>query len=95
MSLRAGIAAPLTAGAEAASHIEVVRAHLPNELRPHVVNYLIRPGELVLFAETAAWATRLRLAACEAAAAGAFTALPGIAAPPRITVRVTPQRARR
>jgi hypothetical protein len=92
ISIKAGIAGPATAGAQPASHIDVVRGHLPDELRAHVVNCLIRPGEIVLFADTAVWATRVRLAACEAAAAGAFAALPGIAAPPRVTVRVTPHR---
>lgn len=92
---RAGIATPAAAGAAAVSHIEMVRAHLPNELREHVMNCLIRPGEVVLFADTAAWATRLRMAACEAAAAGAFTNLPEISGTPRITVRVTPARAAR
>jgi len=91
ISLRAGIVSP----AAAASHIDVVRAALPEELRAHVVNCLIRPGEVVIFAGAAAWATRLRLAACEAASAGAFTDLPGITAPARITVRVTPPRAMR
>ena len=95
ISLRAGIVQPVAAGIASASHIDVVRARLPEELRAHVVNCLIRPGEVVIFAAAAAWATRLRLAACEAAAAGAFTELPGITAQPRITVRITPQRAMR
>jgi hypothetical protein len=95
ISQRAGLAGPATAGLQPGSHIDVVRAHLPNELRAHVVNCLIRPDEVVLFADTAAWATRVRLAACEAAAAGAFIQLPGITARARITVRITPQRGTR
>jgi hypothetical protein len=95
ISQRAGIALPPAAGVAAVSHIEMVRAHLPNDLRAHVVNCLIRPGEVVLFADTAAWATRLRMAACEAADAGAFSDLPEIKGTARITVRVTPVRAAR
>ncbi|MFO1502475.1 MAG: hypothetical protein U1F39_01525 [Steroidobacteraceae bacterium] len=81
---------PGRAGApgDGAPHIDVVRAGLPETLRPHLVTCLLRPEEIVLFAASAAWATRLRLAAVEAAEAGAFDA---ICASPRITVRITPQ----
>ena len=64
------------------------------ELRAHLVNCLLRPGEIVLFADTAVWATRLRLAGCEAAAGGGFAELPGVGSGARITVRVTPPRGR-
>lgn len=94
ISQKSGVVPPATAGAATASHIEVIRAQLPVELREHLVNCLLRPGEVVLFADTATWATRLRLAACEAAAAGALAALPGVEVTARITVRVTPPRLR-
>lgn len=75
--------------------IEIVRGALPDGLRPHVLDCLMRPGELVLFTDAAAWATRLRMAACEAAANGAFSSLPaGTAAAPKITVRVAAGRGR-
>ncbi|HXC58146.1 MAG TPA: hypothetical protein VN645_02455 [Steroidobacteraceae bacterium] len=95
ISQKSGVVPPATAGAATASHIDVVRAQLPEELRAHLVNCLLRPGEVVLFADTAAWATRLRLAGCEAAAAGALAALPGVEVDSRITVRVTPPRLKR
>jgi len=70
------------------SHIEVIRAGLPDGLRAHVTACLLRPGEWVLFADAAVWATRLRMAACEALAQGGFRGLPAQSPPPRITVRV-------
>src|SRR5689334_24291580 len=73
---RAGVVPPAPAGAAPGSHIDVVRAHLPQELRAHVVNCLSRTDEVVLFADAAAWATRIRLAAGDAAATGAVTSLP-------------------
>ena len=80
----------------AASHIahvtllDLVRGELPEDLRAHVLDCLLRPGELVLFADAAAWAARIRLAACEAAANGGLSNLPaGGTAPARITVRVS------
>jgi hypothetical protein len=69
----------------------VVRAGLPAQLQAHLVTCLLRPGEIVLFAESAAWAARLRVAAAEAAQSGAFDAIAG--ANPRITVRITPPMA--
>lgn len=81
----------------APSHNDVILAGLPEELRPHLVTSLLRPGEIVLFAASATWATRLRVAAAEAAEAGAFTGLAGLAGgpTPRITVRVSPRIERR
>ena len=70
------------------SHIDAIRAGLPDSLRPHVTACLLRPGEWVLFADAAVWATRLRLAACEVMAQGGFAALLSGSPPPRITVRV-------
>jgi len=72
----------------ALSHIEAIRAGLPDALRSHVTACLLRPGEWVLFADAAVWATRLRMAACEAMAQGGFEALLSGSPPPRITVRV-------
>jgi hypothetical protein len=67
----------------------VVRAGLPAEYRPHLITCLLKAGEIVLFAESAAWAARLRVAAFEAAQSGAFAGICG--AEPRITVRVAPR----
>jgi hypothetical protein len=89
ISQKSGIAPPPVAGAGGGpSHIDVVRAGLPDELRPHLVTCLVKPAEIVLFVESANWAARLRAAAVEAGEADAFG---GIAGPnPRITVRITP-----
>lgn len=82
---------PLEAPAAGASHIDVIRAGLPVELRPRLVTCLLKPAEIVLFVESAAWATRLRVAAVEASETGAFAGLSG--PNPRITVRVSPRAA--
>jgi hypothetical protein len=44
-----------------------VRQLLPEELRVHLVEVLEKPGELVLFTDSAAWAGRLKLAASDLA----------------------------
>lgn len=61
------------------SLIEQVRKSLPEELRQHLVEVLEKPGELVLFADSAVWAGRLKLAVPE---------LSGVLAGRRQTVRV-------
>ena len=92
ISQKTGVVPPPPAGsAGGASHIDVVRAGLPAELQAHLVTCLLKPAEIVLFAESAAWAARLRVAAGEAAQSGAFDAIAG--ANPRITVRITPPMA--
>ena len=62
--------------------IDQLRAQLPRELQPHLAGCLEKPGELVLFVESAAWATRLKLYVAE---------LPALAAGRRCTVRVMPR----
>lgn len=80
--VRVATATPATAPAgAAASALELARQALPLELRPHLVGCLEKPGELVLFAPSAAWAGRLKLALGDA--------------PPRtdgrrVTVRILP-----
>ncbi len=61
--------------------MDQLRLLLPEELRPHLLEVLEKPGELVLFADSAAWAGRLRLAALE---------LSGVLAGRRQVVRVMP-----
>lgn len=63
--------------------LERLRTLLPESLRPHLVEVLEKSGELVLFADSAVWASRLKLAAPELAA---------IAGQRRQVVRVAPQR---
>ena len=45
--------------------LEKVRAKLPEALRAHVVEALEKAEELVIFADSAAWAARLKLACAE------------------------------
>jgi hypothetical protein len=51
--------------------LERLRELLPPELRQHLVEALEKSGELVLFADSAVWAGRLKLAAPELAAIAA------------------------
>lgn len=73
ISQKAGGAVPTLASPVAPpALIEKLRALLPEELRPHLQQVLEKPGELVLFTESAVWAGRLKLAApiLEGVAAG-------------------------
>lgn len=88
ISQRAEVAVSTEGAPGALSHIDVIRAALPAALRAHVTACLLRPGEWVLFADAAVWATRLRMAACEVMAQGGFAGLTSGSPPPRITVRV-------
>jgi hypothetical protein len=77
----AGGAAPSPQMAAPAT-LELLRELLPEELRPHLREVLEKPGELVLFTDSAVWAGRLKLAA---------TTLAGIAAGRRLVVRLMPR----
>jgi hypothetical protein len=66
----------------AAAALGQVRELLPEELRPHLVEVLEKPGELVLFTDSAVWAGRLKLAA---------SVLAGFAAGRRQVVRMMPR----
>lgn len=83
ISRKAGGTLP-SPGAPAASDslIQNLRSLLPDELRPHLIEVLEKPGELVLFTDSAVWAGRLKLAALE---------LAGLAAGRRQVVRVMPR----
>jgi hypothetical protein len=78
----AQIVSPGVAGAAAQGSdpwLERLRARLPEPLRGQLVAVLEKPGELVLFAESAVWAGRLRLA---------LPALGGEAGGRKLTVRL-------
>jgi hypothetical protein len=65
ISSSAGVVLPLPANqslGEANSWLGRLREHLPEGLRPHLVDVLEKAGGLVLFADSAAWAGRIRLA---------------------------------
>jgi hypothetical protein len=80
---KAGGALPsLGTAAASVSLIESLRAQLPAELRPHLIEVLEKPGELVLFTDSAVWAGRLKLS---------VTALAGPAAGRRQVVKVMPR----
>lgn len=61
--------------------LEQLRGLLPEELRPHLIQVLEKPGELVLFTDSAVWAGRLKLIAKD---------LASVAADRRQVVRVMP-----
>lgn len=63
---------------------------LPTELRSHIFEVISRPGELVVFTESGAWAGRLRVALAELKQ-GTPQAVPELATHPRLTLRVTPK----
>jgi hypothetical protein len=62
--------------------LERLRLLLPEELQPHLMEVLEKPGELVLFTDSAVWAGRLKLAA---------SLLAGAAAGRRQVVRLMPR----
>jgi hypothetical protein len=64
-----------------ASTLLQLKLLLPEELRPHLLQVLEKPGELVLFADSAVWAGRLKLM---------VTALAPVAAGRRQVVRLLP-----
>ena len=64
--------------------LERVRERFPESLREHVVDVLEKPEELVIFAASAAWAARLKLALAEQ---------PALAEARRTTVKLAPRGA--
>jgi hypothetical protein len=83
ISQKAGgaLPSPVTAAASV-SLIERLRMQLPDGLGLHLIEVLEKPGELVLFTDSAVWAGRLKLAAPD---------LEEIAAGRRQVVRVMPR----
>lgn len=71
-----------TPGAPPTALIEELRALIPAGLHAHVIGALAKPGEVVAFADSAAWAARLKLALADA---------PPRSDGRRVTVRVLPQ----
>jgi hypothetical protein len=61
-----------------------VRERFPESLREHVVDVLEKPEELVIFAASAVWAARLKLALAEQ---------PALSPARRITVKLAPRGA--
>lgn len=65
---------------------------LPTELRSHIFEVILRPGEMVVFTESGAWAGRLRVALAELRQ-GTPQAVPELVTHPRLTLRVAPRGA--
>jgi hypothetical protein len=64
--------------------LERVRERFPESLREHVVSVLEKPEELVIFAASAAWAARLKLALADQ---------PAVSPARRTTVKLAPRGA--
>ncbi|HUG72680.1 MAG TPA: hypothetical protein VMK82_04580 [Steroidobacteraceae bacterium] len=88
MTRRAQVVLPGSrqAQGEPVSWLSRLRERLPEEQQAHVTEVLEKAGELVLFADSAAWAGRIRLS---------LPALAEVSAGRRITVRLMPQRRER
>jgi predicted nucleic acid-binding Zn ribbon protein len=78
------------AAADDSNFIEAVRRVLPEGLSAHLKGARIRDGVLVVYAESAAWAARLRQALNEHISTPG-TALPGLSAGARVVARVMPR----
>jgi len=59
------ISLPQIASEGDAGLLELLRDSVPAELRSHIIEAILRPGELVVFTESAVWAGRLRVALAE------------------------------
>jgi hypothetical protein len=71
--------------------LERLQESVPAELRLHIIEVILRPGELVVFTESAAWAGRLRLALAEVREETLKSTLPELAEHPKLTLRVQPR----
>jgi len=83
------IAPPATA--DDSNFIDALARVLPDGLSAHLKGARIRDGVLVVYAESAAWAARLRLALNEHISSAAAPALPGLPAGARVVARVMPR----
>jgi hypothetical protein len=68
-----------------------IRALLPAELRPHLLTAVRHASDLVLTADSAAWATRLRYAAPQLREA--LATADAAAAPQRVRIKVRGRKA--
>lgn len=86
-SLRGDTLAAVRLGAEGAEALRKrLVAGLPEELQAQVAAVFAKPGEIVVFATAATWATRLKLVLAESPPDLSPEAAPGS----RVTVRVMP-----
>ncbi|MEY4762858.1 MAG: hypothetical protein RLZZ200_2714 [Pseudomonadota bacterium] len=65
-TLRGDTLAAVQLGAEGAEALrQRLQSQLPAELQAHVAAVIAKPGEIVVFADAATWAARLKLALAE------------------------------
>jgi hypothetical protein len=88
---KSSISLPEMASAGTSELLKRLQESLPGELRSHVFEVILRPGELVVFTESAAWAGRLRVALAELRGGDAPATLPELASHPKQTLRVLPR----
>jgi Dna[CI] antecedent, DciA len=88
---KSAISLPQMGSTGTAGLLKRVQESVPAELRLHIFEVILRPGELVVFTESAAWAGRLRLALAEARADPSRPSLPELADHPKLTLRVQPR----
>ena len=86
VSPRLGAGTAASGNAAAQTLMLSLRRNLPAELHDHLTTVLEKPGELVLFTDSAAWAARLRHSVGE---------MPELLAGRQLTVRVAPAGATR
>lgn len=85
------ISLPERAPDGSAELLERLRGSLPEELRAHVTQVLLRSGEMIVFTESAVWAARLRVAIAELRGGVMSRELPELAEHQRLTLRVQPR----
>jgi Dna[CI] antecedent, DciA len=79
---KSAISMPQMASTGTAGLLKRLQESVPAELRSHIFEVILRPGELVVFTESAAWAGR----------EGPLQAtVPELADHPKLTLRVQPQ----
>ncbi|MEO8308830.1 MAG: hypothetical protein ABI616_12400 [Pseudomonadota bacterium] len=87
---KSAISMPEMASTGTAGFLERLQKSVPAELRSHIFEVILRPGELVVFTESAAWAGQLRVALAEARKGPLHQTLPELTNRPKLTLRVQP-----
>jgi hypothetical protein len=88
---KSSISMPQMASTGTAGLLKRLQESVPAELRSHIFEVILHPGEMVVFTESAVWAGRLRLAIAEARNGPLHATLPELADHPKLTLRVQPR----
>jgi hypothetical protein len=88
---KSSISMPQMASTGTAGLLKRLQESVPAELRSHIFEVILHPGEMVVFTESAVWAGRLRLAIAEARNNPLHATLPELADHPKLTLRVQPR----